>query len=885
MHLNFTVYLIPPILSLVIGLSLAGLALTHGKLRRENVLFALVCFWWSLLSPIFIGHHILENEQQILKLERAIHFFYVYLPVINLMFFYKVLNLRRPMVIGCSFALSFILSLTTTTDLYISGLHRYEWGYMARGEIAFQVFGLYGFLVLIHSVSCFLSNLRTESNPVVRRKNAYMMISFLMVGVLTMLNIPAIIGIDLYPAGNFSFVALGVLAYGVLKYQLMDIRSALYMSLFWLLVSSLVLIPNALIFIFVRGVLPTLHPALGFGLILIWFAVNFVYVVRVQPIINQSFNKVQLGLRRTKDRFIAEIALLKNLSESIQAITRTLIHTLGFPHVTIYLRDGKRFTSRSTPSISMSLKRDLHVWLAQATGIFDRHMVETDPQYESIKVPLLELFSACKSTYVLPLSHAKQLEALILLPERPHVRHLSQAEIEFLSGIRNAAAVALANSTMFQHIANLKDQLEGQTRDLKVQIEERNVAEQARLKTEEKYRLLAENVRDIIWILDIKTRRFTYVSPSVHRVLGFTVEEAIMQPLTQVIVPQSQQTLEAHLKEPLEKARAGNPTPGWATTLELELNTAQGSTVWTEVTLSFLVRSTNSVPELMGIARDITERRRRQLLQLEKAQAEKANQAKSRFLANMSHELRTPLNHIIGFTELVVDQKFGPLNASQMEYLDDVLTSSNHLLELINDILDLSKVEAGKMALDVEEVNVAALIEQSLPMVKEKAIRNGIQIMVDVMDKALMLRADERKLKQVMYNLLANAIKFTPSNGQITVEAQNVVARNGSVVNDRGQSIELPVSPLVKLDPRRAYVSISVRDTGIGIDSADLERIFNPFDQVENSASRKFEGTGLGLSLSRKFVSMHEGHVWALSDGPGKGSRFIILIPLPASHV
>jgi signal transduction histidine kinase len=249
--------------------------------------------------------------------------------------------------------------------------------------------------------------------------------------------------------------------------------------------------------------------------------------------------------------------------------------------------------------------------------------------------------------------------------------------------------------------------------------------------------------------------------------------------------------------------------------------------------------------------------------------AEEANRTKSEFLANMSHELRTPLNHIIGFTELVLSRGFGDLTAEQEEFLKDVLASSRHLLSLINDVLDLSKVEAGKMTLDLCDVRIRELLENSLVMVKEKALKNQLRLAVELDGVPELLQLDERKIKQVVYNLLSNAVKFTPAGGEV---------RLGAAIQDAAQLSACPIST----EGHAKWLSVWVADTGIGLDAKDLERIFCPFEQVEGSASRKFQGTGLGLSLTRKVVELHSGAIWAESRGCGKGSAFRFVVPARA---
>ncbi len=252
--------------------------------------------------------------------------------------------------------------------------------------------------------------------------------------------------------------------------------------------------------------------------------------------------------------------------------------------------------------------------------------------------------------------------------------------------------------------------------------------------------------------------------------------------------------------------------------------------------------------------------------ELAQKKAERASRAKSDFLANMSHELRTPLNHIIGFTELVVDNNFGELNATQSEFLNDVLDSGTHLLSLINDILDLAKVEAGRLELKSATIDLKSLLENSLVMISEKAVKHGIGLktVIDGLPETIM--ADERKLKQIMYNLLSNAVKFTPDGGAIVLTAQPSeypLSEQPGDENGTGRSVKITVS-----------------DTGIGLKPDELERIFNPFEQAESSASRTYQGTGLGLSLTESLVKLHGGRIWAASEGAGQGSTFSFILPV-----
>jgi len=264
---------------------------------------------------------------------------------------------------------------------------------------------------------------------------------------------------------------------------------------------------------------------------------------------------------------------------------------------------------------------------------------------------------------------------------------------------------------------------------------------------------------------------------------------------------------------------------------------------------------------LLGMIRDITERKRADATlreaEKEKQLAYEASRLKSEFLANMSHELRTPLNCIIGFTEFLVDEKPGPLNPKQKEYLTDVHTSSRHLLQLINDVLDLAKVEAGKIELYLETFSLAKAIEEVSAVVKGIAQKKGVNLQWMVAPELSMATLDQQKFKQVCYNLLSNAVKFTDAGGSVKIDALAL----------EGERFE-----------------VRVADTGIGIKQEDLHRLFREFEQLETGAARRFEGTGLGLALTKKLVEF-QGGVIAVESDYGKGSTFSVTLPIVIEEV
>jgi two-component system cell cycle sensor histidine kinase PleC len=300
-----------------------------------------------------------------------------------------------------------------------------------------------------------------------------------------------------------------------------------------------------------------------------------------------------------------------------------------------------------------------------------------------------------------------------------------------------------------------------------------------------------------------------------------------------------------------------------------ERRTAEGGLVMTAADITSIkrqeeARRLNEEALQHAVAR--LEESRRELSELaekyqaEKVRAEGANHAKSEFLANMSHELRTPLNAINGFSEMMVSQMFGPLGDKRYEgYAADILASGQHLLALINDILDMSKIEAGKLTLHFETVDVVEMADEAVRLMRNRAETAGLALTVSMPADLPMIRADARALKQVLLNLLSNAIKFTPQGGRITVRAVAVD------------------------DPSGGRLRLSVSDSGIGIAVEDIGRLGRPFEQVETQHSKTQQGTGLGLALSRALVEMHGGALEIASQS-GAGTTVTVVLPIEAAE-
>jgi PAS domain S-box-containing protein len=302
-----------------------------------------------------------------------------------------------------------------------------------------------------------------------------------------------------------------------------------------------------------------------------------------------------------------------------------------------------------------------------------------------------------------------------------------------------------------------------------------------------------------------------------------------------------------------------------------------GGRVWISVNTRALVHQGETAPYAAVVTfHDVTRQRDAEHLRVAKEAAEMSNRAKSAFLANMSHELRTPLNAVIGFSDMLEQEHFGPLNDKQKEYVHDICASGRHLLSLINDILDLSKIEAGKMEPEWSVVNVGDLLSNSTVYVREKCHKHGISLGLEIEEavRGLAITADERRMKQVMYNLLSNAAKFTPDGGSIRIAARLRRGGEEDAAAGRTGAVGDPV-----------WIEVTVEDTGIGIPRELHAKVFEEFYQVKREAFNKTPGTGLGLALVRQFVAMHGGRVWVESEGLGCGSRFTFTIPVDGDNL
>ena len=358
------------------------------------------------------------------------------------------------------------------------------------------------------------------------------------------------------------------------------------------------------------------------------------------------------------------------------------------------------------------------------------------------------------------------------------------------------------------------------------------------------YRLMAEEASDIV-ILHEPDGRVFFASSALERILRRTVADVEQHRFLDLIHPDDVE----------EAARiSAIPLPGQTLTATYRLLHGDGHYVWIETTTRGIYDAqTGALRNTISVSRDVTQRTNRELeVKAAQERAESANKAKSRFLANMSHELRTPLNAVIGFTDLMRQRTFGPLgNERYEEYATLIYDSGQLLLDLISDMLDMAKIEAGRLELNYERVDVNGTVEDCVRMLRDRAENSGLELTLSLPKEPLFLIADRRAVKQVLLNLLTNAIKFTPAGGHVGV---NVRYGDG-------------------------LATITVRDTGVGIPAHELPRLGNPFEQVNSDPMLAKGGSGLGLALVRALMEKHGGTLSVDSEeGVGTTVRVTFLL-------
>jgi PAS domain S-box-containing protein len=551
-----------------------------------------------------------------------------------------------------------------------------------------------------------------------------------------------------------------------------------------------------------------------------------------------------------------------NLDDRLQALLKRLARVLGAQRAMVGLMDAPDATrcrlcvgydgSKADPWLRhLDLSPDRYPEI-QEVARTRRPLVIPDVFAEPLLGPVREHLEpvGLRSLIVLPLLVREHAIGAISLGYVGRGRTLTDHELRFCQSMADLSAAAIANAQLFEQVARAKVEWE----------------------------ITFDSIPELVAIIDAE-HCLVRVNRALAARLGTSPDCLVGQRCYAAL-------------HGTDAPWPGCPHPqalatGRPTTLEIEDPHLGGIFL---ITTSPLLTAEDQPLGCVHIARDITEMKRLEEEARERQRFEDLSRAKSAFIATMSHELRTPLNSILGFSELMLGQAVGPLTDKQSRYLGHIHEGGKHLLDLINDILDVSRVEAGKIELACQPVLLDQAIEASLALARPHAEKAGVMLVSEIPSGLPPVLAEPVRLKQCLFNLVSNAIKFTPSGGLVTVTARRVSGEpetRGHREPETGGTGD-PTAPAPRcadspIRDERGFLEISVRDTGIGIKAEDIPKLFTEFGQLEAGKAAEKRGTGLGLALTGKLVELHGGQIWVESEGEGRGSTFAFTLPFTGS--
>ncbi|MGO9015655.1 MAG: response regulator [Dissulfurispiraceae bacterium] len=568
-------------------------------------------------------------------------------------------------------------------------------------------------------------------------------------------------------------------------------------------------------------------------------------------------------LEETRELYRIGVALTSadSLEKILDTLLREALRTLKAPAGSVALYDEE--TGSLTLKASLGFSADfsqVSQWKKRKGGMTDHILskrvptvIEDIAEHSFVDNSVL-LREGIKSLVAVPL-FANELITSILYIDDFKARTWTEREIEFITLLGIQAAYAIEKFRLIGEISGAKNYLNN----------------------------VLENSADIIMTTNTETEIVEFNSGA-SRKLGYTREEIAGKKADMLWVD----PLERHeVLKILER-------DGYVANYETQLKTKQGGTIDVSLTLSTLTDGDEKVLGTVGISKDITEKKRLEKaieernaelqelnenledkvfertkdIERAKRELERSNMLKGRFISTISHELRTPLNSILGFSELLLQEVSGPLTDRQKRHINNIYSSGTHLLQLINNVLDIAKIESGKIDLHYESFLLIHILSEVEDVIRSLTDKKRQTLLIKT-DNIPFILADRVKFKQILYNLLSNAVKFTPEGGNITLDATATNAGN----------LPSQVRDLTDFSEKTTFLKLSVTDSGIGIKREDLDRIFSEFEQVDSSLSRRYEGTGLGLALTKRLIELHGGEIFVESE-EGKGSTFTIVMPL-----
>lgn len=644
---------------------------------------------------------------------------------------------QRRFIITGYILFSAILPSFFFTDLIIKGVHQTPWRYYPTAGRFAYIFIIPYILFGLLTLKNFYYGYKAAETSTKRLQMLYILLS-LGVGFISIL---AFLSWYEFHINTFEFLPItiytSVIAYTIVRYKLMDIRTVFHKTAMWLTVSAIIIVPLYLamriLHIWEHQLSVETTTIIHLGL----FYFFYLYVRRVQPYIDHLFQRRRYNLLKVIDDFVEESVRLKGIEELSRFTCDTIKETLYAEDIFMLYLNEKRTKYISMQQINRSIGQLLNqlmniesveidadnpflIELEGYNSVVERKGIPFIPNIASVRTEAESFFARFRAELCVPVVFQNQLIAVITIGRKKNLKPFDRQDIEMLERLKLELSVIMSNSMMYDNIIKLNKELMGFNE-----------------------------------VLDSEVKRRT-----------------------------------TELWDAYKKLQEQN----------------------------ILIKE--------------------------------ADRLKSEFLANMSHELRTPLNSIIGFSEVLSDA--GNLDKREKKYISNIYTSGRHLLEIINEILDFSKIEAGRMTTNFDEFSVKEIFDEAVSVMSHAILKKKLSLSIDIDKDVLSIVSDRTKVKQIIYNLLTNAVKFTPEEGSISVSAVRTASD---------------------------HIQISVKDTGIGIDKKDHDKIFRPFEQVDGSLSRNYEGTGLGLALTKRLVEFLGGRIWFESES-GKGSTFYFILPV-----
>jgi PAS domain S-box-containing protein len=828
-------------------------------LKAENALFSFLCLLWSAISAAYLSKFFASGKDTVFLIEQISHFSFAFYPFIHIVYFHKLLKIRERIVTFLSFILSTVFSIGVFTPAYMNGMYEYSWGYIAKAGPLLYIFLVYCAITVSYVMYIVLKEVNRESNLIRRIKYRYILFSMVIAAVLTMLTAVPMSGYDLYLPANFVFIPMGFLGYGLLRYRILGIRTILHMSLLWLFSSLLVMIPNALVFAFAWPVIYRLSPPMMFGFLVFWFFINFHFVIRLQPYINMVFDKNSHDLKKSGLSFFESMLLLRNTPELVNEFKNVVKKGLGFNDVHFYLSTDDGFFENEEGAV-IHVSPALTEWLKKAVRPVEVHMVETDAIPNGIKTELLSVFKERRTQFIVPMAQYGSLLALALLHDTSPDRLLNKGEARFIDQMGGFVSIALFNSRVFQSMTQLKDKLEEKTLNLSQEVAERRKAEAEAREGWARYKLLAENVIDTIWVLRVSDLKILYISPSVEKLNGFTVKEMVDKELDTMLTPESYEYV---LKIQANLLSGDRLNTGETISMELEHIRKDGTRVWVEVS-AHMMTDERWPGCIIGVSRNISERKKaeteKKVLEARLMQAQKMESI-GVLAGGIAHDFNNILMSILGYTQLarlyVPDD-----NTAAHEKLARIEKASFRAKDMVSQILAFSRQSEP----DILPVQMGPIILEALKLLKS-SLPSTLSIVTDFKDNLRSVLADPVQIHQVVINLCSNA---------------------AHAMEDQGGTIRVSLTDTA-VDPKEAllmnlapghYIRLSVSDTGCGMDPKTMEKIFDPYFTTKEVG----KGSGMGLAVVHGIVMGCGGKITVRSE-LGKGSTFELLFPTSESIV